>query len=211
MPVAFRSSAFTGGAPATTLTPTKPAGVQPGDQLIVAFLIDNSAKVLSAAGWTLIRNDTDAIKGNQAVLYRRTEDGSALGAITWDGTSIYVSATVLAYSGADPTTPVNAQNGQVNAAAAAIDAPSITTTLDGCMAVWVGTDDFGGTITLPAGYTDRKLNGFDMQPGEKLLGAAGATGVVTGTHTANRSQGQLVALAPDQGGGPGRRMMMGIG
>lgn len=210
MAIAFRSEAFTGGAPGTTLTPSKPAGAQPGDQLVMAFLIDNAAKAVSAAGWTLIRNDTDATKGNQAILYCRTEDGSALGAVTWDGTSIYRSATVLAYSGVDAGTPINAHSGQVNAAAAAVDAPSMTTTLANCMGVWVGNDDYGGTITLPAGYADRKLNGFDMQPGDKLLVAAGATGVVSGTHAANRSQGQQVALAPSAPGSASK-LMLGIG
>lgn len=197
MAITFVSSSFSGGAPGTNLTPTKPASVVPGDLLLAGFLIDNSAKSVSGSGWNQVRNDTDATKGNQAIIFSRVEDGTALGAFSWDGTSIYRSVIILAYRGARV---VQAHSGQVNAAATAVDAPTLTTTEPNCMNVWWGTDDYGGVITLPAGYTDRKLNGFDIQPGEKVLTSAGATGTVSGSHASNRSQGQMTAIAPLLGG-----------
>ena len=181
----------------TTSTPVKPSAAAIGDVHVLMFLIDSSAVTVSMNGWNILRSDPDPGK-NQTVLAWRREDGTAWGAdVTWGGSSIYNDLIVLTYRNVYASgSPIAAHNGQVNAASANVDAPSITPYYANCMNIWIGMDDFGQTITLPAGYTSRKMNNYDCQPGEKLLTTGDPTGTLTGTHTSNRSTGQQVALLP---------------
>lgn len=183
----------------TAPLPVKPAGSQPGDIHVLALLVDSAAATITPpAGWTLIRSDADATKGNQTALFWAREDGSAFAAFTISGGAVYWGAQIATYSGCrQGTTPIATSAGQVNAASANVPAPSITTTIDNCMALYVGSDDYGGGVTPPAGYTQRRASPFDAQIAEKLITPAGTTGTVTGTHTSNRSNGQHLALLPD--------------
>lgn len=174
-----------------------------GDLLLLAFLIDATGLTLSASGWNAIRSDTDAAKPTTVYLYWRIEDGSALGSLTWGGSSYYNAGVVLAYRGVRAADPIAAHNGQANAASANVDAPGISPPEPLCMGVYIGSDDYGQAVTAPSGWTDRKPFAYDAQPSEKLLYASSATGTVTGTHTSNKSIGQLVALRPESRGPAG--------
>ena len=209
MAIAFRSQTGITGT-GTSLAITKPSGAVNGDVHLLLFLIDSASVSPTLPGWQTIRSESDATKGYQAFLAWRREDGSAFSGLTWTGT-LYAGAVVLDYSGCRLRgIPVGAHSGQVNAASASIDAPSVTPGRDVSRLVYVASDDYGGNVTRPAGFTDRDVNGYDMQASDKALSTGAATGTVTGTHTSNRSIGQLLVLIPEEDPGP-RRSLLGAG
>lgn len=206
MAIAFRSQ--TGATvTGTSLAITKPAGTASGDVHLLLFLIDSSSVSPSLPGWQVIRSDSDATKGCQAFVAWRREDGSAFSSLTWTG-SLYAGAVILCYSGCRRRgIPIGQHSGQVNAASASIDAPSVTPGRDISRLVYIASDDYGQNVTPPAGFTDRDLNGYDMQASDKALTTGAATGTVTGTHASNRSIGQLLVLIPEADPGPSRSLM----
>jgi hypothetical protein len=118
---------------------------------------------------------------------------------------------VLAYTGVDPVTPIDASGGVASAASTSITAPSITSTGANRLLVGLFATAALTTETPPSGMTER----FDQQvPGtntykvttagdDEPLAAAGATGPRVALAAASGINiGQLVALTASGGGGP---------
>jgi uncharacterized repeat protein (TIGR01451 family) len=129
--IAFRSVAST-EIWGRTLTITRPAGVQPNDVLVAAVYSDNSAPntITPPSGFTLIRQDAGA--STQALsLYYHVVSVSEPASYVWSASRSSGFAGILAaYSGVDPTNPIDAHAGLTDVQRQTF-APPLTTTTDG--------------------------------------------------------------------------------
>lgn len=134
--------------------------------------------------------------------------------------ALNMGLAVAAWSGIDPTTPINQNNITTNddgrASPAALPSPTVTPGVNGCTIVYVGfCDPTSNTpssdgFTPPSGMTSRvaffDASGWDiMLIADSVQGAAAPTGVLTGTVTRNGSNfgvvGVTLALTPSAAGG----------
>jgi hypothetical protein len=207
----FRSASSGSNATATTLVIAKPAGVVAGDALLASVAVRGNPVLTPPAGWTLVRLDLSGGTIRQAI-YVRIAGASEPVSYTFTLSNAQSAAGgIVAYSGVDPTTPIDAHGGQINASSTSLTAPSITTTGANRMLVAFYAIPNLTTYTAPAGMTER----FDQQvPAanqykvtasghDQLLLSGGATGTRVAT-VANSavSVGQLVALRPGASGPP---------
>ncbi len=210
VPVVRSVSSNTSNGPATILDLAKPAGAAEGDLLLaIAANMNGSGRSMAApAGWTVVPN-TDHFNGTAArthawyKLAGASEPGSY--SFTETGGSGYdMSGGILALSGANQTSPINASGGQNNGTgtSTAVSAPSITTTLADTLLVFGGACNVGTTLTPPAGMTeqwDRSSSGTYKVTTEIATGAFGGPGA-TATRTATassacKSDGILIAIS----------------
>jgi hypothetical protein len=207
--IAFRSASSAANTTATTLVIPAPAGVVAGDALLASVAARGAPVLTPPAGWTLVRLDLSGGTIRQAV-YVKIAGASEPASYSFGLSSAQSAAGgIVAYSGVDPTTPIDAHGGQINTSSVTSTAPSITTTGVNRMLVGLFAKSTLTTHTPPAGMTER----FDQQvpaanqykvtvsATDQPLAAAGATGTrVATTAQAGHSVGQLVALRPASGG-----------
>jgi hypothetical protein len=182
-----------------------------GDALLASVAVRGNPVLTPPAGWTLVRLDLSGGTIRQAI-YVRIAGASEPVSYTFTLSNAQSAAGgIVAYSGVDPTTPIDAHGGQINASSTSLTAPSITTTGANRMLVAFYAIPNLTTYTAPAGMTER----FDQQvPAanqykvtasghDQLLLSGGATGTRVAT-VANSavSVGQLVALRPGASGPP---------
>jgi fibronectin type 3 domain-containing protein len=215
--ITFRSAATATNTPSTSLVIPKPASVVAGDVLLATVDVQGAPAVSAPAGWTLVRTDSSTATtpsvGQTTFVHVVGASEPASYTFTWTG-SLGAAGAILAYSGVDTTSPIDVHSGAV-ANAAAVTAPSVTTTGAGRMLVALFGVSPERTITGPAGMTQRHSVVNGAVPGQKasslsaevVQAAAGASGGRTATlSSAGRAVGQLVALRPGTsggGGGPG--------
>lgn len=202
--IALRAATSAESVPTTTLVLAKPAGTA-ADDVLLAVLSARGTPVFGApAGWSQVRSDANGTTMTQAV-FVRTAGASEPASYTFTMNKPVASVVggMLAVSGLDPVSPVDAHGGQTNASSTSVTAPSITTTTaDSLVVGFFGTGN-DATFTPPSGMTER----FDvLATGTSKIGAAGsdasqAAAGATGTKVATASKaaanvGQLVALRP---------------
>jgi hypothetical protein len=139
-----------------SVTVNKPAGTVAGDVLIAAvYTVDAAASINALAGWTRF---TPIVTGGSGPLtiFTRVADGTEGSSFTFvSAVDSYLEAVVICYSGGSGI-DVSA-SGQV-AAAASMDAPSVTTTIghDRIVSLIAGQSYGSGSwVDAPAGYTKR--------------------------------------------------------
>jgi hypothetical protein len=176
----------------TTLVINKPAGVVQGDVMIAAFQESGgiTGTVTPPAGWTLIRSQT--VESNtKTYTYWKAAGASEPASYTWTSTlSSKHSGGIIAMTGVDTTTPVDASASVENTANLSVSCPAVTTTVDYGWLVTVAITHDGTTFTFPSGQTER----FDVSTGNtsttdrttagatEPLGTAGSTGARTVTN-----------------------------
>lgn len=180
MAVAYRSvTDATGTASATATLPT---GTVAGDMMLLSVYAESStATIGTPTGWTLVPGSSQSSSGNfaSAVFYKVA--GASEGSVSVSPTgAIFVEVCRTSYS----TAASASLDGQSNASggtatATSLPAPSITTTHNGDLLVWIGFN-FSATTTPPTGFTTR-YNAGDVAIGDKTQTTAGATGTQTGT------------------------------
>jgi Bacterial Ig domain len=203
--ISFRSASSAANATALILDVAAPAGVQSGDVLVAAIDVRGTPAITAPAGWTLVRVDEIATTMRQAV-YVRVAGGSEPSSYTWSFSKSQAAVGgILAYTGVDTASPVDASSGlTTDTAVNTIRAPSVTTSENGD--VIIGFFGIAGTRTMtpPGGTAERfdvaasgvtypvSASGADV---EQL--AAGATNdlvaVASGT---GKNIGQQIALRP---------------
>jgi hypothetical protein len=203
--IAFRSASSANNATATTLVIPTPGGLVSGDVLLAVVSVRGAPTITPPVSWTLVRLDINSTTMRQAV-FVKTAGGSEPGSYTFTLSSAQSAAGgIVAYSGVDGSSPIDAHGGQANAASTSITAPSITTTGPDRMLV-----GFFGTAALttmnpPAGMTERfdrtvpSTNTYKVtsEASDALVAASGATGprVALAVNAAG-NVGQLIALRP---------------
>ncbi|WP_437571581.1 cell wall anchor protein [Sorangium sp. So ce542] len=210
--VTFRSSSTATGKNVTSLTLAKPAGVAQGDVLLARIAIRNQvgAVIAPPAGWTLLRSDQSASAVKSWVLWRVATGAEPASYAFGVDVSAYLAGSIVAFSGADPASPIDAASGQKNGNSATLAAPPVTTTAANGVAVWFGTQVWTGSscpaspIVPPSGFTEpfdtcllSSSTGLLFDAAYKQLGAAGSQPAWSGTSPfANTNTAQVVALRP---------------
>lgn len=213
--VVHRASTTASALGATSLGVVKPAGVVSGDVLIARISNRNQvgATLTVPSGWTLLRSDQSASQLKTWIAWKKA--GSSEPSSYAFGVSVAsnVAGSISAFSGADPTNPIDAVSGQKNGNSATLAAPPVTTTSSSGLAVWFGTQLWGGSacpsspLVPPSGFTEAfdtcqvstsTGNLFDMA--WKQLGAAGAQPAWNGSSPfPNTNTAQVVTLRPAGG------------
>ncbi|WP_437611102.1 cell wall anchor protein [Sorangium sp. So ce834] len=208
----FRSSSTATGKNLTALTLAKPAGVVQGDVLLARIANRNQvgAVIAPPAGWTLLRSDQSASAVKSWVLWKVATGAEPASYSFGFDVSAYLAGSIVAFSGADPASPIDAASGQKNGNSATLAAPAVTTTAANGVAVWFGTQVWTGSscpaspIVPPSGFTEpfdtcllSSSTGLLFDAAYKQLGAAGSQPAWSGTSPfANTNTAQVVALRP---------------
>lgn len=192
-------------AATATLDAARPTGADVNGAAMVAvhrpgFGIPSSPPSSSGAAWTLW--ETVTINANHKMFIYRKQANNEPASESWTNTAGGVSClTVIAYSGAHPTTPFHLISapkigGESNTE---IDCPSITTTVDGCK-ISFGVTEGGGnnpTVNWPAGVTERADQGairMSVATEDAIKSPAGATTVRRATMTTFTGAANLAAI-----------------
>jgi hypothetical protein len=204
----------------TSLTVTVPTHLD-GDTLIAVLVHSDDDPVVAItppAGWNLVRDKTNLgeVATSPPVLYiyeRQASSEPASYAWSWDLTGGLLGV-MLSYRGTDAASPIgqNAVNAQTGEGTDAV-APSVTTTTDNELALWIGWSDNGADGNDPGATLSRGTvrareetasggNGAFVGIGDENIPSPGATGTATWTLTAaDERSGVTITLLPAAGGG----------
>jgi RHS repeat-associated protein len=180
----------TGAGAATSVVVNKPAGVVSGDALIAGVTVagGSGVTVTPPAGWTSIATATNSTT-IRTVAFRKVAGGSEPASYTFTlSVSKKAAASISAYTGVDPATPVDVSATATNATSTSQVAASVTTTTGGYRQL---VEIYGAaaatTFTPPGGQTERAdvatsgTGSVTLEAADKALGASGATGTSTAT------------------------------
>jgi len=220
MAVAWRSSGTVASRSSdntSALTVTQPAGHQAGDILIlIAFSYHGAgaATINTPAGWTLISASAAWANSNTskcAAFYKIAASSSEPSVSVSTATTSFMDCQISAFSGADGTTPIDANTSWVTSGASSTSftCQAITTVTNNALLVYFICDNDGATYgTPPTGVTERAesgptFTGFDFVVATKTKTPAGSesSGTYTKTTGPNGGIGIVVALAIAGGGG----------
>ena len=201
----FRASNTTNGFGTSTVL-TKPTGTVDGDLLIVLLAYDANGSVPTItppSGWTEhLRNENSDVHGSIVVYYKEAASEGA--SWTWSYSStIFVAASVLAYSDVKPTLNTST-SGSLDSAVNAQSINGVTTTVDDCVVVnliALRTSSGSAGLAPPGSATERTDARQGVVTGETsdfTQGTAGATGGKTYTPASGTYSWKyaVLALAP---------------
>lgn len=210
--ITYRSSATATGKNVTSLTVAKPAGVVQGDVLLarIANRDQVDAVITPPAGWTLLRSDQSAFAIKSWVLWKVATGAEPASYSFGFDVPAYLAGSIVAFSGADPANPIDAQSGQKNGNSASLAAPPVTTTAASGVAVWFGTQVWTGSacpaspLVPPSGFTEpfdtclvSSSKGLLFNAAYAQLGAAGLQPAWNGSSPfPNTNTAQVVTLRP---------------
>ena len=206
----FRAASTAGNKGGTTLVINRPAGVQAGDVLVASIDVLGQPAITAPTGWTLIGSAADQAGNTMTkATYWRKAVAQEPTSYTWTFSSKSAAAGVVqAYSGVDPTNPIDRTDTQVmSTAGMSITAPTIDVQSSGAMLLGFFGIAASASITPPSGMTERgestgslaNKTKIESEGSDKLLTSAGATGSYTATASqAGIGIGRLVALRPAQ-------------
>lgn len=214
MAVAYRSAGAVcsrSGSTSATVTVTQPAGHQAGDILILTASSGASGGVTisTPAGWTLISQSATWNGGfsKSAVFYKVAASSSEPSvSVTTAGTS-YLDCQITAWSGADGTTPIDANTGWSASGAGSTNflCQAITTVANNALIVYLIHDVDGTAYTTPPGGATENselasgATGWHHVVASKIKTPAGAES--SGNYTkaaagASGGDGIVIALKP---------------
>ncbi|WPB73827.1 cell wall anchor protein [Archangium violaceum] len=208
--VNFRSSAQATALSATSLTLPAPAGVAADDVLLARLTNRNQvgAAITPPAGWTFLRSDQSSSQLKSWVFYKvATASEPSSYAFAIDIAS-NIAGSIDAFTGADPVSPIDTQSGQKNGTTSAFDSPAISTSSAGGLAVWFGSQLWGGSscpaspIVPPTDFTEAfetclvsSSTGVIFNSAWKVLGDPGPQPAFNGSSPyPNTNTAQVVAL-----------------
>lgn len=159
MAIAFvaSTSAAVSGVGATTVTVNVPTGTANGHVLILVASTTISDTPATPSGWTLAAGplETTATGSTpEMVVYRRVASSEPASYAVGGNTSIGRVAQMLAFSGVDTTTPLDATPTTAQGITTLADCPSITTVTNGAVILAIGLMDLDDvTLAAPSTYT----------------------------------------------------------
>ena len=130
-------------------------GADVGD-LLLATVDVRQTTVATPAGWTLLAQDTFSAVALTKATYWRVATGSEPATYTFAlGSARGASGAIVAYSGVDPSNPIDDSQAQQNANRSSITAPSVSASGAGDMLVVLYGLNVVTSIGQPAGMTER--------------------------------------------------------
>lgn len=213
--ITHRASASATALNATSLAIAKPAATAAGDVLIARIANRNQvgATLTTPAGWTVLRSDQSASQLKTWVAWKLASSSEPASYAFGLDIASNVAGSISAFAGADPTSPIDASSGQKNGTSATLAAPAVTTSASNGVAIWLGTQLWGGAacpsspLVPPSGFTElfdtclvSTSAGVLFDAATLALGAAGAQPAWTGgSPFANTNTAQVVTLRPAGG------------
>ncbi len=208
--ISFRGSSTATQLSGGTIKLTVPAGVQPGDALLLKVATATSGAPAAPAGWALLDATGFAGGSAQQALWQKAATASDLPGsavtVTLGGSTAKSTAQLLAYTGTSATAPASAVSATDPASSSTHTAPATTVATSGSWVVWSWSDKSATTSgwSLPAGVTGRATSDGGPASGfvSSALGDAGswAAGSVPAqtatTSGATRGVMTTIVLAP---------------
>lgn len=203
----FHSSSTATVSGSSSLTILAPAGVVSGDVLLAAVDADVSSgsTIVAPIGWTLLRSDSavsSSARLTQSV-YLRVAGSPEPNAWTWSFTSAAnVAGGIVAYSGVDPTSPIDATSGaSATGKIKRLTAPSLTagTAGDLLVALYGSVNKPPQTPSAMTERWRRSVTGASSTLADSILSAAGTVSSPTASLAGQGTSAgiaQLVALRP---------------
>lgn len=200
----IRGSATTGTGTGTTATGTVPVGAVVGDLICFVLAVDVAVTVTKPTEFTLNRRTVTADQILES--YIRVVDGTEAASYNWTFASNDFCRSMFLVKDAVASVVPHKENGQTSAAGVSVVAPSVTTTLDGCLLVGLFAGDPGVpgsttyTSTMTTEITDiTTANWANLSIYTEAQALAGATGTRTATASISQTNGslaQMLAFAP---------------
>ena len=218
MAVALRSVGVSPGADSDTCVIDKPAGLSVGDLMIAHVSVHRGNSTPSVVetllGWTLIRQDADddGSHGIRSALFWKIADSGDTpeSDFTFDLAAARANiGAISAWTGHDPVTPINANNGQYQDSST-VTSPAITPSVASCMICLFCAASDNNTFSSYAIATSNPGSwneAYDINSAAGYDSCAAMANAIrpettsTGNGTASASGrdpniGQLVAIAP---------------
>jgi len=197
-PPVYRASTHNNGAGVTSRSLTVPESVVAGDVMLIAVAWYQAGGYTTTppAGWTLVREDARVpnVPIVQTIYRRVAQAGEAGTVYTWTfNANNWTALTLIAYSGGNPTTPVNTHGANNGGSTTSLPSAALTTTVDNTTVVefftaYALSSPDGGTMAGPATVRETSiLNDMEMITADQAQVAAGATPVRTATVATNNA------------------------
>ena len=205
-PIEAVGSTWAGSSTAQpALTIGRPANVTAGHVMVAQVVSnDDDPGFVAPAGWTLVSDLTSGGVLRQAV-YRKVATASEPTSYTWaldTSTTRRITGGITAYSGVDTASPVAAHAALVQTTASeAVQAPSLDATVPDSLLLHLAAVNAEGTVTPPAGMTERwEMSSPNPKNARDVLAALADVGIAstgaTGIRTAEATQaGPNIGLA----------------
>ena len=190
-------------ATSSSLTIAKPSGVVSGDVLVatVAARLGAESSLSQPAGWTLVRRDDCSGPLRTALsqaLFYRIVGGSEPSSYTFSfPTPTGATGSVLAYTGVDPATPVEASGGRFTRNTVFAHGPSLTAAGEGRRLVGSFAHSGSSGVASPSGMTERAQAAVTASPTASVTISDAALAVAgeTGNRTARGQSAQACNIA----------------
>jgi Bacterial Ig domain/Chitobiase/beta-hexosaminidase C-terminal domain/Bacterial Ig-like domain/PASTA domain len=202
--VTHRNTQINTATGATSVTVTKPTGVQANDLLVAHVMVTGNVtgSIAAPAGWTTIVTGTAANAATQASFYKIAGGSEAANsAFTWTGSQV-AAASVSAYYGvkASSVFDFNSTVASTNNTTT-VTANGVTTTANDDLVLAFFGSVSNSTYTPPVGWNERAdagTTGISGSMADEIKATAGATGNVTATSTVSaRVYGHQAAFKVD--------------
>ena len=202
--ITFRAASYASNASTSSLIVPRPDPVAAGDVLLASVDVRGSRTIATPAGWNAVRVDANGTAMRKGTYYRVATADEPSGYLwTFSGSSA-ASGGIHAYSGVDPTAPIDVHSGQANTSTTLITAPSVTPSVANGMLVGLFGIATVTTIAPPATFTERgEASGtvgqytITGEGADRLLDTENPTGPRWASAGSNwPSIGQLVVLRP---------------
>ena len=195
MSIDFRG-ASTGSSEESTLIIPKPVGLTTGDVMFAVLgYYDQAGPVTAPSGWTLIDSGQHSAQSyNMAAIYWKAAGGSEPSSYDWtfNGSLDEQHGAIVAYSGVNTTTPVQAWSEKLDGSSPTLTAASVTVTTAPALLLFMGGCNASGfnntqSTTPPTGYSEiAEVHGSSyggVYIADKWQATTGATGEVGATNT----------------------------
>src|SRR6187200_2816128 len=188
---------------ATSVSVTKPTGVQANDLLVAHVMVTgNVTASIAGSGWTAITSGTAANQATQASFYRIAGGSEpASYSFTWTGSQA-AAATVTAYYGVLSSSPFDVFSAIASTNnTTSVTAGTLTTTANDDIVLAFFGSASNSTYTPPGGWNERGdigTTGISGSVADEIKVTAGATGNVSATSTVSaRVWGHQAAFKVD--------------
>jgi hypothetical protein len=207
--IGFRGALTAANKGAAGLTMGTPAAIQPGDVLIAVLDIQGAPTVTApvvpapVTGWTLIRDTGNGTTMHQLLYWKVVAAGDPT-SYRWTFSSSQAAAgTILAYTGVDPTAPIEVSDAGIAANSKQITAPSVTSAYQGGLVLGFFGIAQQGSVTPPTGMFERaeilaagKVKIISEVADAILRSAGPTTARVAVASKAGANIGQILLLRP---------------